>query len=94
MSSMDGEARILEIRRLISNSQATSETLEDKIVKIEWEGDSCRRFLDDVDVFIEVSQGNINVQEVYLDPYWYENYIRRWEPVQNTSPDPLSGHFS
>ncbi len=75
-------ARILEVRRLISG-QGISEALENKIVKIKWYGDSCRRYFDDVDVFIEVSRGNTNVEEVHLDPYWYRNYVRRsddnWE---------------
>jgi hypothetical protein len=52
------------------------------ILEIEWDDDYEGVFAN-VDSFVEFSKGNNIVQKVYLDPYWYQNRIRRsdanWE---------------
>jgi hypothetical protein len=50
--------------------------LSETTLEIQWEEDYERIFAH-VDTFLELSRGNTIVQKVILDPYWYNNSIRR-----------------
>jgi hypothetical protein len=71
-----------EIRERVESRSGIRWGLGERILKIEWD-ERCRSDFAHVDSFIELSEGNNVVEEVYLDPYWIENRIRRsdenWE---------------
>jgi hypothetical protein len=58
------------------------QALSKSVLQIEWDEDYGGIFAD-VDAFLELSKGNSIVQVVCLNPYWYQNRIRRsdanWE---------------
>jgi hypothetical protein len=64
-----------ELRVDVAIRQALSKTT----LKIEWDR-ACNGNFASVDSFAKLSKGNNIVQEVQLDPYWYQNRIRRSDP--------------
>jgi hypothetical protein len=60
------------------------QALSERTLKIQWDEDEdYEGIFAHVDTFLELSKGNNIVHKVNLDPYWYENRIRRsdaeWE---------------
>jgi hypothetical protein len=77
MSNRDVSSVEVDVEALLMRQALIKTTME-----MEWDED-CDGIFADVDAFLELSKGNKIVEVVILDPYWYQNDIRRsdanWE---------------